>query len=90
VFEKKAKENMLSTQNNNQGSALQKSSKQAETVNKRDELSKISGVSHDTYNKGKKVLDYSSYDRIVELNERTFSLVDYVSIKPLLLEGIHN
>ena len=47
-YEKKAKENMLATQNNNKASAFQKSEKQ---VNTTKELAKTAGVSTDTMNK---------------------------------------
>jgi len=36
---------------------LQKSSTTVETVHTRNELSKKAGVSHDTYSKGKKILE---------------------------------
>jgi len=48
----KARENMLATQNNQSGSALQKS---AEQVNTRQELAKAAGVSHDTIAKVEKI-----------------------------------
>ena len=52
MFEEKAKENILATQNNNQASAFQKSDKQ---VNTAKELAKVAGVSHDTIAKVQKI-----------------------------------
>lgn len=52
VFEEKAKENILATQNNNSSSAFQKSGKQIHTSK---ELAKVAGVSHDTIAKVQKI-----------------------------------
>lgn len=52
MFEEKAKENILSSQNNNKSSAFQKSDKQVHTSK---ELAKVAGVSHDTIAKVQKI-----------------------------------
>lgn len=52
VFEEKAKENILASQNNNNASAFQKSDKQIHTSK---ELAKVAGVSHDTIAKVQKI-----------------------------------
>lgn len=55
-YEKKAKENMLATQNNNKASAFQKSEKQ---VNTAKELAKQTGVSTDTANKNIQIIKHA-------------------------------
>lgn len=52
MFEEKAKENILATQNNKMASAFQKSGKQVHTSK---ELAKVAGVSHDTIAKVQKI-----------------------------------
>lgn len=57
VFEEKAKEKMLSTQNNKAGAALPKSDKLETPIHTTDELSKLAGVGHTTYHQAKTILD---------------------------------
>lgn len=54
IYEKKARENQKGGQG---GILLTQKPAEAKPISTRDELSKIAGVSHDTYNKGKKILD---------------------------------
>lgn len=56
VYEKQNKEKKLGSLKQN-SSVVPKSSERAESVNTRDALAKIAGIGHDTYNKGKKILD---------------------------------
>jgi hypothetical protein len=56
IFVKKAKEN-LSLGGGNQKSPLPKSANPISPISTSDELAKIAGVGHDTYNKGKKILE---------------------------------
>ena len=58
----------------------QKSSKVDKPIHTRDELAKIAGVSHDTYNKAKKILDYEKdkEDKKEDLNEKEKQIINEV------------
>lgn len=58
VYVKMAEENKGGFKGNQYVSGSLPKSAMNQKINTRDELAKIAGIGHDTYNKGKKILDF--------------------------------
>lgn len=74
IYEKKAKENKIlsaNMTNKKLGNTVTPiSAEPLKPTSTRDALAKIAGIGHDTYNKGKKILDLEKNEEVLTENER--------------------